>query len=296
MVKINTNINCNCSYCNNTFKVYVETSKKIDKMGMEFKKILFPDDFIIPCSICGKQNIVKIDEIVRDNYRNVNGRKPSENDRDWIKYGGEILKMSPDISDNQAKSLVSLASTLLSAYVAVIAFLNIQDKIIKNIYILALFLISVAAWLLSIFSNLRVSSPKDYEVSYSSVQGVKRWWLERAYTRYNRLKLGQLFFMAAMIISIMTLFSPYIYSYMYSPFEFEKYPQDVQFIISENQSDLFRIMPVELDHSGMETKPLKLLSRNSNTYLIQLNNGRIVEFNKELVKGIIQSNLSASGI
>jgi hypothetical protein len=135
MVKINTNINCNCAYCNNTFTVYVETSKTIDKMGKEFKENLFPDDFIIPCSICGKQNIVKIDEIKKDNYRNINGRKPSKNDIDWIKYGGEILKMSPDISDNQAKSLVSLASTLLSAYVAVIAFLNIQDKIIKNIYI-----------------------------------------------------------------------------------------------------------------------------------------------------------------
>jgi hypothetical protein len=141
-----------------------------------------------------------------------------------------------------------------------------------------------------------VSSPKDYEVSYSSVKGVKKWWLERGFTRYHRLKWGQRFFMLAMILSIMTLFSPYIYSFIYSPFEFEKYPQEVQFIISENQSDLFRIMPVELGNSGMETEPLKLLARNSNTYLIQLNNGRIVEFNKELVKGIIQSNFSASGI
>jgi hypothetical protein len=288
MVEIETNAKCICRSCKKRFNVYPEASIDYKSMFDDAKKEFFPDEFIIPCNYCGELNKIRINSIADD--RLIQGRTPSANDLEWLKNGDEILKKASDIVDDQAKALVTISSTILSFYMVAITFLNITDKISKNYGFLFIFLFSICSWLSCIYMNLAVASPKLYDVSYSSKEGIKKHFGKKARIRYDKLEWGKRLFILALISSIISLIIPFTNSSMLMNFESKKSLQEVQFIIDPTQSQVFKDMSIHIENGSNKTEIVKLISQDGETYKVELANNKSAEFDKQLARSVIYMN------
>jgi hypothetical protein len=260
-------LNIECISCHKIFD-----SKLSDKEDTQSGNIIY-------CEYCGSPNKVKIG----NTSQVIKGGNPSEEDLEWIKSGRELIKGGPDRVDSEANALVTLGSTLLTAYIGALTFLKITDNI-NNIFILILLAVSIILWLWSIAINLLwVAFPKGHELSESNPKNIMMYYAMSGSNKYDELKKGRKIFILALAISVVTIVGlPVIISN-----QTEHLPQQVQFIISPDQIQTFENMSIGFEAGKMRTNLSTLIEETDNTYKIRLNNGMIAKFNKDLVKGII---------
>ena len=264
MVKLNKE--CECVSCHKNFNI--KYSEKDDTRSGN----------IFYCEYCGAANRVKIN----DKSHVMKGGKPSDEDLEWIKSCRELIKGGPDRVDNEANSLVTLGSTLLTVYIGALTFLKISDKM-NNIFITILLAVSIILWLWSISINLLwVSFPKERELSESSPKNIMMYYVALGTDKYNELKKGRRIFILALTISVFAIVLPVLI-----PNQTEPLPQQVQFIIPSDQIQTFENMSIGLDAGNMRTNSLTLIEKTEKTYKVRLNSGKTIEFNTDLVKGII---------
>lgn len=152
-------------------------------------------------------------------------RAPSEDEIEWVKYGRGLRQESPKVSDDEAKALVALASTLLTVYTGALALFKVSenfDSIYNNVSFLGMpenglraliFMTPIVLWLISIGLNLYVYFPGNYKANTVSPNKTKNLLENIINTKYNRLKWGGRAFLAALVwstvfIGLMSLSSP----------------------------------------------------------------------------------------
>lgn len=122
---VKANIECDCVSCKRRFKIKLPKNENINSGN------------IVYCDYCGNPNKIEIS----GSSQIIEGRKPSEEDLEWIKSVRELINGGPDRVDNEANSLVTLGSTLLTAYIGALTFLKISDEI-NNISIFLALIVS----------------------------------------------------------------------------------------------------------------------------------------------------------
>jgi len=222
-------------------------------------------------------------------------RKPKSWELDSIKLAYELRKKSPEAINEEAKSLVTLGATLLTAYTGAlnlfkipedkIYFLRISDGLeyyvsFKSIMLL----IPIIFWILSIAFNVWVYFPKEYRPVSNSPNRIEEEFSNMISTKYSRLKRGAIFFVLALSGSAICLGLTGVISTT-GPVSVDSF--DVQFIIAESQMPIFQNLGIDLEGSSLKTVPVTLLETNNLTYKVQLLGGRTADIRRDQVAGVI---------
>lgn len=65
------------------------------------------------------------------------------------------------------------------------------------------------------------------------------------------------------------------------------HPLPVQFIVAKDNVPLFENMSINIDNQTMNTIPMILIAESDKYYKVQLDNGKVIQFNKDMVKGMM---------
>jgi di/tricarboxylate transporter len=214
----------------------------------------------------------------------LNARKPTEDETAWITYSRDLIKASAKILDDEARALVTLGSSLITLYIAALTFLKLPGffELQFNQRFLIIIL-PIVFWLLSIAFNLYVYFPGKYKFSTKFPDVTKRE-LDRAINKkYNRLRIGSVFFFIALILATFSL------SFA-STLEPQIEHREVQFIVPKEKLETFENMSLYIENNSLRTKNVTLVNVTNDSYWARLPNGMTVEFKKGLVDGIIYHN------
>lgn len=135
----------------------------------------------------------------------VRGEKPSEEDIEWLKYGRELIRGSPSIIDENAKSFVTLSSTLLTIFTGAVTLFKFNERLVLAYINWIIITIPIVLWLLSIVCNVYVYFPGKYRFDNSCTTELVKTSKKINDIKYNRLKFGAIFFILAIICSILAV-------------------------------------------------------------------------------------------
>jgi di/tricarboxylate transporter len=213
-------------------------------------------------------------------------RIPTEDETGWVTYGRDLIKASAKILDDEAKGLVALGSSLITLYIAALTFLKLPgffDLSFNQRFLIII--LPIIFWLLSIAFNLYVYFPGKYRFSTKYPDLTKKE-LDRAINKkYNRLRIGSIFFLIALILATFSL----AFASTLKP---QIEPKEVQFIVPKEQLQTFENMSLEIENNSQKTIKVTLVNVTNDSYWARIPNGMMVEFKKELVDGIIYYNTS----
>ena len=219
------------------------------------------------------------DEAIR-----VQGEEPSEEDMQWLDYGRKLLEESPKVLDEDAKSFVALGSSLLTVYTGALALFKFNERLELSWVNLVVMVSPILLWLLSISFNAYVYFPGRYEFARDSPTDLMRIPELISRRKYNRLKIGAVLFILALGSS--SLSTLWLGNQMSSQVPQDQ-PHSVQLVISEDDISAFRNMSISFEEGTQRTDPITLLDSTAETYIVQLQNGRKVEFDKDMVEGLV---------
>jgi hypothetical protein len=211
------------------------------------------------------------------------GTRPSINDLEWIKLGQNIFENSPGLADDIAKNFVTLNTSLITIYTGILAFLKISEEIFTFFPAwISWIMISVPIilWLLSIYKNVDVYSPRIVEFDLESPQSIKEEMNFIVKEKSKALKWGKIFFLFGLFMAALIIIAGCSLTQTKS----------VQFIISEGELPVFENMSIEINTKTMTTASLTFIDEEDTYYKVRLNNGKFVRFNKDLVDGIIYTD------
>ncbi len=258
-----------CIACHKKFKINLKEKENI-KSGD-----------LYCCEHCGGLNKISLEGL------SIRGIKPSDGDVEWLKSCRELIKGGPDIVDNEAKSLVTLGSTLLTVYIGALTFLNIPKEL-DNFFVVILLVLSIILWISSIAVNLLfVSFPKGHELSDSNPESIMDFYVKKGSDKFQMLKKGKIIFLLALIVSVFAIALPVFLA----PSETALLPQQVQFILPPEQIQNFQNMSLGLEDGTLRTKSSLLIDVTDKNYIVKLDSGETVEFNKDLILGIIYKKI-----
>jgi hypothetical protein len=128
----------------------------------------------------------------------VQGEEPSEEDMKWLSYGRKLFEESPNVLDENAKSFVTLGSTLLTVYTGALALFKFNEVLNRPWYNLVIMALPIFLWLLSISFNAYVQFPGRYEFARDSPTDLMKIPGLISKKKYFRLKIGAIFFILAL--------------------------------------------------------------------------------------------------
>jgi hypothetical protein len=166
------------------------------------------------CPYCGNQNLVEessenISEESLDT-KPILGQPISDDDSEWLIYGRKLRQDTPSILDENAKSLITIDSTILTVYTGMITLFNIISKLQPTLIDYIILIIPVIVWIFSIAWNVYVYFPGKYqfiENSPTDIQDTLKTVIDK---KYKRLKIGAVSFIFAIactsVVMIYVLF------------------------------------------------------------------------------------------
>jgi len=101
----------------------------------------------------------------------ISGQKPSEEDLEWLKYGRDLIKESPKILDEAAKSFLTLGSIICTP---------------------------IVLWLFCTGSITFVYFPDRWDVQTNSPSNIEKVTRDISRKKSCRLKIGSILFVAAL--------------------------------------------------------------------------------------------------
>ena len=214
----------------------------------------------------------------------VQGEVPSEEDMQWLDYGRKLLEESPKVLDEDAKSFVALGSSLLTVYTGALALFKFNERLELSGVNLIMMLGPILLWLLSISSNAYVYFPGRYDFTRDSPSDLMRIPELISKKKYSRLKIGAVLFILALGSSSLSIL--WLGNQMPSQVSQDQ-PHSVQFVIFEDDVSAFKNMSIFIEEETQRTGPITLLESTDKTYIVQLQNGRKAEFDKDMVKGLV---------
>jgi len=153
------------------------------------------------CPYCGAENIVEesSEEVSEEslNTKTILGQLASDEDLEWINFGRKLRQNTPTVLDENAKSLITIDSTILTVYTGMITFFNIIGKIKPSLLDYIILTIPVIAWIFSISWNVFVYFPGKYEFKENSPTEIKDTLTTIIDKKYKRLKIGAIGFIIA---------------------------------------------------------------------------------------------------
>jgi|GEM_PF-1484068 len=212
----------------------------------------------------------------------VKGEEPTEEDMAWLNYGHEMLKESPKVLDENAKSLVALGSSLLTVFTGLVALFKLNERKVSSPIDWALIVIPIVFWLLSISYNAYVNFPGRYRLARDSPTDIIKTTEVISKRKYNRLKVGAVLFIIALGTSSFSIVWPGAQAPSQST-----QAQTVQFVVPEDEIAALQNMSIPFEENTQRTVPIILLERRNETYLVRVPEGSEIEFDKDLVKGIV---------
>lgn len=218
----------------------------------------------------------------------IRGEEPSEDELDWLKYGREIFKESPKVLDETSKSLIALGSSLLTIYTSALVLLKFNERLDFSSTDFVLISIPIIFWLLSIGSNAYVYFPDRYKFNINSPTDILETTRDICKKKNTRLKIGAVFFVSALIFSSFSIV--WLGTQKVPSIDLGMHNQTVQFVISKDKLPVMQNMSISFEGGSQRTVPLLLLNKMNRTYLIEIPDGKKVEFDKDLVEGIIYSD------
>jgi hypothetical protein len=211
----------------------------------------------------------------------IKGKKPIASDLEWISYGRQILKESPQVLDENAKSMVALGSSLLAVYTGALALLNFNEKFDLKSEERIFLLLPIIIWLISISFNAYVYFPRRYAFAENMPNEIKKAQKEISRTKHFRLKIGAIFFIAALGLSSFCIL------WLGNQDPLQNSQVRVQFVTSNESIPILEDMSVSFEKDTQRTVPILLLEKTDKTYLVQINDSRKVEFERDLIQGVI---------
>jgi hypothetical protein len=212
--------------------------------------------------------------------KRISGSRPSADDVEWIKFGHDLAKQSPDLANNIAKDLITLNTSLITVYTGALAFLKIPGKI--NILLptwLSWILVAspIILWLLSIHNNVAVYSVRLIKFEENNPEEIRKAIENVTIEKFKSFNKGKIFFFIAILIASFIIITGCSFNQTRS----------VQFVINKDYSPVFENMSIDVDNQSMTTTYLTLLDEDEVHYKVRLSNGKIISFSKNLVTGII---------
>ena len=214
----------------------------------------------------------------------IQGEEPFEEEEKWLDYGRKLLEESPKVLDEDARSLVALGSSLLTVYTGALALFKFVERMDSSGINLAVMSFPIILWLLCISFSAYVYFPGRYEFNKDSPDDVMNTTENIGREKYRRLKIGAILFILALGSSSFGIL--WLGHHTTSPDLLDQ-PQKVQFVINENNDSALKEMSIFTEEGTLRTIPLGLLESTDKTYLVRLPDGRKVEFDKDLVEGIV---------
>jgi len=204
----------------------------------------------------------------------IDSEPPLEEDLRWINHGIEIIKESPSLLDENAKSLITLGSSLLAVYIGALELFSLGNG--SQIDQTMLF-IPIILWLSSIGANIYVYLPGRYDFEKNSPSEIKRTVERVSDKKYKRLRYGAVLFMVALIASVLVIFW----------FIALPHVQTIQFFVPEDEIPTLQNMSISFENKSQRTTVLDLLKSTDDTYLVRTSSGTKVELSRSMVKGVI---------
>jgi len=208
------------------------------------------------------------------------GGVPSQNQLEWVKYGQNLIRGSSESLENAAKTLVTLATSLITIYSVALAYFGNANKIFLNPFFF-LSVIPFALFFCSIYFFIDVYSPTKHKIESDSPEDIKKVVKMINDDKYKPFRRGKTLFLVAFIITIVSLF--FVSSWQ-SP------ENTVQFVVKSENVKIFNDMNVGFE-DNMTTSPLILINDDGyNYYIRKINSTNEIAFNKNLVNAIIFLN------
>ena len=127
----------------------------------------------------------------------VQGQEPFEEDLEWLKYGREIVKESPKVLDEAAKSFLAFGSTLLTVYTGALALFKLDEKASSPLT-WAIICVPIVLWLLCISCLAYVYFPDRLKFHTNSPTEIEKVTRDISRKKSFRLKIGSVLFVAAL--------------------------------------------------------------------------------------------------
>ena len=127
----------------------------------------------------------------------VQGREPFDEDLEWLKYGREIIRESPKMLDDAAKSFLALGSSLLTVYTGALALFKLNEKALSPLS-WAVICVPILLWLLCIGCLAYVYFPDRCRFHADNPREIERIARDTSRKKSLRLKVGSVLFVAAL--------------------------------------------------------------------------------------------------
>lgn len=205
------------------------------------------------------------------------GGKPSQNQLEWIKYGQNLIRGSSESLENAAKTLVTLATSLITIYSVALSYFGNATKIFLNPF-LFLLVIPFALFFCSIYFFIDVYSPTKHKIESDSPDDIKKAVKTINEDKYKSFRRGKGFFLIAFVLITVSLF--YVSSC--------QLPENkVQFVVKSENVKIFNDMNIGLENNMTTTSLILINDDGYNYHIKRINSTDEIAFNKNLVNAII---------
>ncbi|HTY89813.1 MAG TPA: hypothetical protein VMC84_01420 [Methanocella sp.] len=222
----------------------------------------------------------KID--ITDNEKHLRNAVPPWETK-WLDYGQELIKNSPGLLNDTAKSLLSLVSGVLAIYTGAIALVGIDNKTFPFPWNLSL-LIPFLLFITSIYYSVLVLNPRLLHFKPDDIDSIRDSYKNSGDYKYTILKCSlYLFFIAMASIAIIMIFSPVIASLTAKT-------TMVQFFVPPENQTAFKNLGFTVNESTNMTGLVVLKDDTGSFYSVILNNTTVV-FDKNKVIGAIYTKV-----
>ena len=194
----------------------------------------------------------------------VQGQEPFEEDLEWLKYGREMVRESPKVLDEAAKSFLTLGSSLLTVYTGALALFKLNDKASGPLS-WAVICIPIVLWLLCISCLAYVYFPDRLKFHTNSPTEIEKVAVEVSRKKSFRLKIGSVLFVAALAatsISIVWLGSQ-------PSKEMQMEELTIHLAMTPDETSLLKNMSGRPEEETPKIFPVVLLSAGNQTHLVQ---------------------------
>lgn len=209
----------------------------------------------------------------------VKGQEPFEEDLEWLKFGREMIKESPKVLDESAKSFLALGSSLLTVYTGALALFKLTEKA-SSPYSLAIMCIPIVLWLLCISCLAYVYFPDRFKFQTNSPSEIENVTRDVSRKKSFRLKVGSILFVAALATTSISI----VWLGAQPAKEMQMDELTIHLSIVTEEADLARNMSGTLVEKTPRAIPFVLLSAGNQTYQVQTprrdaetNDGQVVD-------------------
>jgi hypothetical protein len=192
----------------------------------------------------------------------VHGQEPIEEDLEWLKFGRDMIKESPKVLDEAAKSFLALGSSLLTVYTGALAIFKLNERA-SGPYSWAIIFIPIVLWLSSISCLAYVYFPDRCNFHTNSPSEIERVTQDISKKKSFRLKIGSILFVAALAATSLSV----VWLGAQPSAENEKVGKSIHLVVAEENDNQLKNLSGSMDAATFGDHPVLLLSSVNLTFL-----------------------------